>query len=175
MAASAREKLVNRGRWQDMIDRRQALKARLNEPKPEAADTCDIPPDDPPETPELPDDESMIEPPGVLMPRDLADDKPAAGMLSCARWVMEMLAVEDVTPCDAPDAKAWLMYQVYSKDHKTRQAFIEKFGPLISKVEEESHQAFADDGRSVLELIAKFPGHEDALDHLEPSGNGCRM
>ena len=74
------------------------------------------------------------------------------------RWVSYNLCEADLTPDEAPSGQAWGMYEVYSKDDKSRQAFYAAFGKYLEPVkgETDAPARFRDDGRSIRPLIEEL-------------------
>ena len=100
----------------------------------------------------------------VMMPKDMAQEKPRQEISADIEWVVENLAIEGVNPKDAPTARAWSLYstaKVSQKGFEMVMAHHSKMMPTGKQLEQES--GFGDLGAKKL---AEFEDFLDGEEHI---------
>jgi hypothetical protein len=94
---------------------------------------------------------------GERITKAAAEGKKRASQVEEVQWVADNLAVEDVSPDDAPSAKAWKLLEdvrALSSEERTKIFWGGLWAKLLpSKAEMDEAARFEDDGREVLSNI----------------------
>lgn len=100
----------------------------------------------------------------VMMPKAMAEEKPRQDISADIEWVVENLAIEGVTPKDAPTARAWSLYSTAKVSQKGLEMILghhSKMMPTGKQLEQES--GFGDLGAKKL---AEFESFLDGEEHV---------
>lgn len=100
----------------------------------------------------------------VMMPKEMAEEKPRQDISADIEWVVENLAIEGVTPKDAPTARAWSLYSTAKVSQKGLEMILahhSKMMPTGKQLEQES--GFGDLGAKKL---VEFESFLDSQEHI---------
>ncbi len=100
----------------------------------------------------------------VLMPKEMAKSKPRQDISADIEWVVEQLAIEGVTPEDAPSARAWSLYSIAKVSQLGMQMVLQhhkSMMPTGKQLNAESNHADLADKK-----LAEFESYLDSDEHV---------
>lgn len=160
------------GRWQEFIDVREELKGGGLTPSEawRAADAhLRANPVGSAELPSAPGEASKPSAPSPELAGKadaISFDRESVGAAETVRWVASYLMVGDAAPEEAPSSEAWGMLQWARRNNANEASFWSQIWRQLmpTKASLESETRFTDDGKPILELIARISGISEDSD-----------
>lgn len=100
----------------------------------------------------------------VLMPKEMAQSKPRQDISADIEWVVEQLAIEGVTPEDAPTARAWSLYSIAKVSQLGMQMVLQHHKSMMPTGKQLN--AESNHGDLSGKRLAEFESYLDSDEHV---------
>ncbi len=100
----------------------------------------------------------------VLMPKEMAESKPRQDISADIEWVVEQLAIEGVTPEDAPTARAWSLYSIAKVSQLGMQMVLQHHKSMMPTGKQLN--AESNHGDLSGKKLAEFESYLDSNEHV---------
>ena len=100
----------------------------------------------------------------VLMPKEMANSKPRQDISADIEWVVEQLAIEGVTPEDAPTARAWSLYSIAKASQLGMQMVLQHHKSMMPTGKQLN--AGSNHGDLSGKRLAEFESYLDGDEHV---------
>lgn len=100
----------------------------------------------------------------VMMPKEMAESKPRQDISADIEWVVEQLAIEGVTPEDAPTARAWSLYSIAKVSQKGMEMVLQHHKAMMPTGKQLN--AESNHGDLAGKKLAEFESYLDGDEHV---------
>lgn len=100
----------------------------------------------------------------VMMPKEMAESKPRQDISADIEWVVEQLAIEGVTPEDAPTARAWSLYSIAKVSQLGMQMVLQHHKSMMPTGKQLN--AESNHGDLAGKKLAEFESYLDGDEHV---------
>lgn len=100
----------------------------------------------------------------VLMPKEMANSKTRQDISADIEWVVEQLAIEGVTPEDAPTARAWSLYSIAKVSQLGMQMVLQHHKSMMPTGKQLN--AESNHGNLSGKKLAEFESYLDSDEHV---------